>query len=148
MGPSFAPNRRHATRFETSPTLLLSSSAIMSSTIYNVRPCPPTSRARSPAPQHRQLQPTAPPAPVNVAVSVVPPGPGAPPPHHPGASAARLDECLETVRREFELASQDINTLRSQRDDYDGKSTSLPLASGPRHPLTRPQSPARSPSST
>ncbi|KAF8492125.1 WD40-repeat-containing domain protein [Gautieria morchelliformis] len=38
--------------------------------------------------------------------------------HHP---SARLDECLDTVRREFELVSQDMNLLRGQRDDYDGK---------------------------
>ncbi|KIJ38894.1 hypothetical protein M422DRAFT_60773 [Sphaerobolus stellatus SS14] len=77
-----------------------------SSTIYN----------------HRTLQPTAPPPPGSVPVSAPVPVPVVPQqPPHPHTSAARLDECLETLRREFEIVTQDINVLRSQRDDFDSK---------------------------
>ncbi|KAF8518386.1 WD40-repeat-containing domain protein [Hysterangium stoloniferum] len=62
---------------------------------------------------HRTLQPTAPTAAVAVSVPVANVNIAQP--------TSRLDECLETVRREFELVAQDINLLRNQRDEYDGK---------------------------
>ena len=55
--------------------------------------------------QHRSLQPTVPPA----------QGPSQQPSH------ARLSECLDTIRSEFDVLSQDIVHLRTQRDEFDTK---------------------------
>ncbi|KAN0125926.1 WD40 repeat-like protein [Russula decolorans] len=54
---------------------------------------------------HRSLQPTVPPA----------QGPSQQPSH------ARLSECLDTIRSEFDVLSQDIVHLRTQRDEFDTK---------------------------
>jgi hypothetical protein len=55
--------------------------------------------------QHRSLQPTVPPA----------QGPSQQPSH------GRLSECLDTIRSEFDVLSQDIVHLRTQRDEFDTK---------------------------
>jgi hypothetical protein len=58
-----------------------------------------------PSIQHRSLQPTVPPT----------QGPSQPPSH------TRLSECLDTIRSEFDVLSQDIVHLRNQRDEFDTK---------------------------
>jgi hypothetical protein len=55
--------------------------------------------------QHRSLQPTVPPT----------QGPSQQPSH------SRLAECLDTIRSEFDVLSQDIVHLRNQRDEFDTK---------------------------
>ncbi|KAI0066995.1 WD40 repeat-like protein [Artomyces pyxidatus] len=57
---------------------------------------------------HRSLQPTGPPA----------QGPSQ------QQSQARLNECFETIRQEFDVLSQDIVLLRNQRDDFENKVSS------------------------
>ncbi len=59
----------------------------------------------TPSIQHRSLQPTVPPS----------QGPSQQPSH------ARLSECLDTIRSEFDVLSQDIVHLRTQRDEFDTK---------------------------
>ncbi|KAI5116548.1 hypothetical protein M0805_001289 [Coniferiporia weirii] len=54
---------------------------------------------------HRSLQPQVPP----------PPGP------QPAHSPARLTDSLDVVRQEFELVAQDLNLLRVQRDEFEGR---------------------------
>jgi hypothetical protein len=58
-----------------------------------------------PSIQHRSLQPTVPPT----------QGPSQQPSH------TRLSECLDTIRSEFDVLSQDIVHLRNQRDEFDTK---------------------------
>ena len=96
--------------------------------------------------QHRTLQPTAQPSQGSSQQQ----------------SQARLNECFETIRQEFDGLSQEFNLLRGQRDDFESKGairslTHIPhtptltpalppfLRTAPAHP---PQSPARSTSST
>jgi glucose repression regulatory protein TUP1 len=59
--------------------------------------------------QHRNLQPTVPPA----------QGPSQQPSH------TRLSECFDIIRSEFDVLSQDIVHLRNQRDEFDTKGSSL-----------------------
>jgi len=67
-------------------------------------PCPILSLS-CPFIQHRSLQPTVPPT----------QGPSQQPSH------SRLAECLDTIRSEFDVLSQDIVHLRNQRDEFDTK---------------------------
>ncbi|TFY70313.1 hypothetical protein EVG20_g2690 [Dentipellis fragilis] len=59
---------------------------------------------------HRSLQPTGP-----------PPAQG---PAQPGSSQARLAESFDNIRQEFDVLTQDLNHLRSQRDDFENKVSS------------------------
>lgn len=83
----------------------------MSSTIYAV--CTPHLPFHPsflpPLIQHRNLQPTVPPA----------QGPSQQPSH------TRLSECFDIIRSEFDVLSQDIVHLRNQRDEFDTKGSSF-----------------------
>ncbi|THH15316.1 hypothetical protein EW146_g5150, partial [Bondarzewia mesenterica] len=58
---------------------------------------------------HRSLQPTGPPS----------QGPSS-----QQQPQTRLNDCFDTIRQEFDVLSQDLNVLRSQRDDFENKVSS------------------------
>ena len=41
-------------------------------------------------------------------------------------SSARLNECLETIKQEFDTVLHDSNLLKNQREDYEGKRARSP----------------------
>lgn len=89
----------------------------MSSSIYNVRAArrQKFSLTYTPA-QHRNLQPTV----QNNALQ---------------HSSARLNECLETIKQEFDAVLHDSSVLKSQRDDYEGKRAHLSQRTNHTHEL-------------
>ena len=40
-----------------------------------------------------------------------------------GAARARVDDSLDGIRQEFDMMVQEMGALRSQRDEYEAKST-------------------------
>ena len=69
---------------------------------------PPTRPAPMAQPQphqHRSLQPT-----------------GGPPPAAVPLNRPRVDDTLDVIRQEFDYMSQELTTVRNQRDEYEAKS--------------------------